>query len=77
MRYNQSISVNQLLVHPGEIVAADRDGVVKIPAGEDAVRVLEKGREIRGRESAYHAIFADPDLTWEGIKEHQRTMLKA
>ena len=77
VRHNEPISVNQLLVYPGEIVAADRDGVVKIPAGEDPAKVLEKGREILKRETAYQAIFADPDLTWENIKEYQRTKLKA
>ena len=76
VRHNEPITINQLLVHPGEIVAADRDGVVKIAAGDDPVRVLEKGREVLKRESSYHGIFADPDLTWEGIKEYQRTMLK-
>ncbi len=77
VRHNEPITVNQLLVHPGEVVAADGDGVVKIPSGDDPARVLEKGRDIRERESAYHAIFSDPDLTWEGIKEYQRAMRKA
>ena len=73
VRYSQSITINQLLIHPGEIVAADRDGVVKIPAGDDAARVLETGLEIQRRESEYHAEFADPDLTWQGIKDvHER-----
>ena len=75
VRHGEPITVKELLVHPGEIVAADRDGVVKIPAGDDPVRVLEKGREILRRESAYHALFADPDLSWADIKEYQRTRL--
>ena len=76
VRHNQPITVNELIIHPGEIVVADRDGVVKIPAGDDVAMVLEKGREIRERENAYHAVFADPDLTWAGIKEVQRNMFK-
>ena len=76
VRYNQPITVNQLLVHPGEIVAADRDGVVKIPAGDNPAKVLEMGREILKRESDYHAIFTNPDLTWEDIKEYKRTKSK-
>ena len=72
VRHNQPITVNELLIHPGEIVAADRDGVVKIPAGDDPAKVLEKGREIQEREARYHAIFSDPDLTWQGIKEYQQ-----
>ena len=74
VRYNQPITINELLIHPGEIVAADRDGVVKIPAGDDAAKVLEKGREIQQRENAYHAEFADPGLTWQGIQEVQKRM---
>lgn len=71
VRYNDPVTVNQLLVYPGEIVAADGDGVVKIPEGDDPEKVLEMGREIHRRESGFHAIFDDPDLTWEGIQEYQ------
>jgi|GEM_PF-239979 len=74
VRQNEPIVVNELIIHPGEIVAADRDGVVKIPAGDDVAKVLEKGREIQERENAYHAIYADPNLTWEGIKEYHVRM---
>ncbi len=74
VRQNEPIIVNELIIHPGEIVAADRDGVVKIPLGDDPAKVLEKGREIQEREGRYHAIFADPDLTWQGIKEIQKEM---
>ena len=75
VRHNQPVTVNELLIHPGEIVAADRDGVVKIPAGDDPAKVLEKGREIQEREARYHAIFSDPDLTWQGIKDYQQKMI--
>lgn len=74
VRHNEPITVNELIIHPGEIVAADRDGVVKIPAGDDVAKVVEKGREIQEREGRYHAIFADPDLTWAGIKDFQQKM---
>ena len=74
VRQNEPIIVNELLIHPGEIVVADRDGVVKIPMGDDPVKVLEKGREIRQREARYHAIFEDPELTWQGIKDFQTKM---
>ena len=74
VRHNQPVTVNELLIHPGEIVAADRDGVVKIPAGDDPAKVLEKGREIQEREASYHAIFSDPGLTWQGIKDYQQKM---
>ncbi len=75
VRHNQPVTVNELLIHPGEIVAADRDGVVKIPAGDDPAKVLEKGREIQEREARYRAIFSDPDLTWQGIKDYQQKMI--
>ena len=75
VRHNQPVTVNELLIHPGEIVVADRDGVVKIPAGDDPAKVLEKGREIQEREARYHAIFSDPDLTWQGIKDYQQKMI--
>ena len=74
VRQNEPIIVNELLIHPGEIVVADRDGVVKIPMGDDPVKVLEKGREIRQREARYHAIFEDPELTSQGIKDFQTKM---
>ena len=74
VRCNQPIAVKELLVHPGEIVAADRDGVVKIPAGDDPGKVLEKGREIQEREARSHAVYSDPNLTWQEIKEYQQRM---
>lgn len=74
VRCNQPVAVKELLIHPGEIVAADRDGVVKIPAGDDPGTVLEKGREIQEREARSHAVYSDPDLTWREIKEYQQKM---
>ena len=71
VRHNHPITVNELLIFPGEIVAADRDGVVKIPAGDDPAKVLEKGLEIQEREARYHAIFSRPGLTWQDIKDYR------
>ena len=48
VRHNQPITVNQLLVHPGEIVAADRDGVVKTRQ----VTTLPKSWKRAGRSSS-------------------------
>jgi len=43
------IQCGGLLVHPGDLVAGDDDGVVVIPAGE-AKAVLERARAIREKE---------------------------
>ena len=41
---NTPISCGGVIVHPGDIIMGDRDGVVAIPAG-DAQTVLDRGKE--------------------------------
>ncbi len=63
IRFNSPITVGQLLIYPGDLLVADRDGCTKIPAGHDPAVVLDKAREIRDREAEMHQLFKDPDLT--------------
>jgi regulator of RNase E activity RraA len=72
IRLNQPVVVGQLLVHPGELLIADRDGMTKIPAGTDPAAVLAKAREIRDKESRYHELFKQPGVTLAKIRQQSR-----
>jgi RraA family protein len=46
---NVPVAVGGLVVHPGDIVVGDEDGLVAVPAGE-AAALLERARAFSGRE---------------------------
>ena len=69
VRVNASITVSELRIHPNELLIADMDGCVKIPAGHDAAAVLEKAKEIRETEGETQAFMRKPGLTQAKLKE--------
>ena len=75
IRYDQPVSTGRLLIHPGELLFADSDGVTKIPNGVDPATVLAKAREVREREIRLFGIFDEPGLSWDDIVERRRSVL--
>ena len=75
VRFNQPIMVGRLLIRPGELVVADRDGVTTIPANLDPVLILEKAREIRERERKFQDAVLAPGITMEQAWAYQRNIL--
>lgn len=64
------ISVADMVVHPGDILVCDGDGVTRVPPGV-ALDVLAKCAEVREKESKTHVIFGQPDFSmhdWETYK---------
>jgi 4-hydroxy-4-methyl-2-oxoglutarate aldolase len=59
---NKPITIAGVLVHPGDFVVADTDGVVIVPAGEVDAAVA-KAHEIRRREEGIMAKLKQGDLT--------------
>ena len=74
VRVNASVTVAELRIHPGELLVADMDGCVKVPAGHDPAEVLEKAREIRAREQKSQAIYSEPGFTNAKLKEHLKNL---
>jgi len=69
IRVNTSVTVAELRIHPNELLIADTDGCVKVPAGHDAAAVLEKAKEIRETEAEIQAFMRKPGLTQAKLKE--------
>lgn len=49
--YNEQVTIEHVVVHPGDYVLADGSGVVFVPAGR-AEEIIAKAEEIAGREKA-------------------------
>jgi len=73
VRVNTSVTVAGLRINPGELLVADLEGCVKIPAGHDAAAVLDKAREIREREANLHAFLRAPGFTRAKFSEFLKT----
>jgi len=69
LRFNESVTAGQLGSSPGELLIADMDGCVKIPAGVDPEAVLQKAREIRDREKEMFDFVIKPGLTMKKLEE--------
>jgi regulator of RNase E activity RraA len=66
-RFNQPLTVGQLRVRPGDLLLADADGCVKLPAAE-AAEVLRLARQIRAEEEEIFAAYRAPDFTVEKMR---------
>ena len=77
VRYNDPVTVNQLLVYPGEIVAADGDGVVKIPEGsltigraaKQIAAMIRAGHPLDSARELVDAADRKSALDWAGIQD--------
>jgi regulator of RNase E activity RraA len=74
IRTNIPVVVAGLLIHPGDLLICDRDGVTQIPKDMDPAVVLDMAREIRERELSYQKRFVEPGMTWAKLKEIQLKM---
>ncbi len=71
LRFNESVTAGQLRITPGELLIADMDGCVKVPAGIDPGVVLQKAHEIRDREKELFDFVSKPGFTMKKMKEFQ------
>jgi regulator of RNase E activity RraA len=69
-RFDAPVTVGDLAVSPGDLLAADADGVVKIPASIDPADVLAELRASRRREDALILEFAKPGATLASIRQY-------
>ena len=65
--YDRPVIVGQLRVQPGDLLLADGDGCVRIPAAE-AEAVVEAAGRIRVREADIFASYRDPDFAVERMR---------
>lgn len=66
--FNLPVKVGGLVVAPGDLLHADKHGVIHIPH-EVAAAVPEKCREMERRERPLIALHTSPDFTVEKLKE--------
>ena len=61
-RLDAPVTAGQLRVHPGCLLFADGDGVVRIPS-DRADEVLDHARQVREREAGIFEFYRSPDFT--------------
>lgn len=69
-RFDAPITVADLAIAPGDLLAADADGVVKIPASIDPVELLAELRALRRREDALLVEYARPGADLAKIRAY-------
>lgn len=69
-RFDAPITVADLAVAPGDLLAADADGVVKIPDSIDQGALLAELQASRRREEALVLEYAKPGANLAGIREY-------
>jgi regulator of RNase E activity RraA len=69
-RFDAPITVADLAVNPGDLLAADTDGVVKIPHSIDPVDLLAELEAIARREEALVLEYGKPGATLAGIRDY-------
>lgn len=75
VRFDEPIVVGRLLIYPGQLVVADRDGLTTIPPGFDPAVILEKAKEIRERELRFQSAVLQPGTTIEQAWAYQGEIL--
>ena len=69
-RFDAPVTVADLAVSPGDLLAADADGVVKIPASIDPTELLSEMRAARRREDALILEYAKPGADLASIRRY-------
>ncbi|WP_068117291.1 RraA family protein [Tropicimonas marinistellae] len=68
---NVEVKIGEVIIHPGDIIMGDIDGVVCIPR-EHAEAVLEMSREIDEREAEQAKLIIDSGSLREGLAKYGR-----
>ena len=69
-RFDAPITVADLAVTPGDLLAADADGIVKIPSTIDPSDLLSEMQALRRREDALIAEYAKPGANLASIRAY-------
>lgn len=69
-RFDAPVTVSDLAVSPGDLLAADGDGVVKIPKSIDVSDLLAELEAGRRREEALVLEYLKPDATLKAIRAY-------
>jgi regulator of RNase E activity RraA len=69
-RFDEPVTVSDLAVTPGDLLAADADGVVKIPETIDPVELLAEMHAARRREDALILEYERPTASLAAIREY-------
>jgi 4-hydroxy-4-methyl-2-oxoglutarate aldolase len=69
-RFDAPVTVADLAISPGDLLAADADGVVKIPATIDPAELLAEMQAARRREDALIPQYYRPGATLSVIREY-------
>lgn len=68
---NVEVPIGDVIVHPGDIIVGDIDGVVVVPRGH-AEEVLEMAREIDAREAEQARLIIESGSLREGLAKYGR-----
>lgn len=68
---NVEIAIGEVIVHPGDIIVGDIDGVVAVPR-EHAEAVLEMAREIDAREAEQARLIIESGSLRDGLAKYGR-----
>ncbi len=68
---NVPVAVGDVMVHPGDLIVADIDGVVVVPKAH-AAEVLEMAREIDAREAEQARLIVEAKSLREGLAKYGR-----
>ena len=63
VRFNASVTVGQLKIHPGDLLVADTDGCTRVPANHNPEDIIRHGREIQAREQEALAFYDEPGFS--------------
>jgi len=73
VRYDAPVVVAGLRITPGDLIVADEDGVISVPASIEPDALVAELASIRERETALAAEYARPGMTLAGIRTYFET----
>jgi 4-hydroxy-4-methyl-2-oxoglutarate aldolase len=68
---NEPVEIDGVMIHPGDVIMGDRDGVVVIPATK-AKACLKKALEIESREREQTRLIRKSKSILKGLEKYQR-----
>ena len=68
---NQPVEIDGVMIHPGDVIMGDRDGVIVIPIDKAEV-CLEKALEIESREREQTLLIRETKSILKGLEKYQR-----